>query len=235
MLHPRALAARAFERAMLMNIANIEGLLAASGARRLLDVGCDDGERTLSFARSASATEIYGFEAVAERADAARARGVEVEVGDVTRGLPYADASFDAVVSNQVIEHLADTDLFVAECRRVVRPGGMIVVSTENLASWHNVFAATMGWQPFSLTNVSAKTGGLGNPLAVFRGQPHTQPSSWQHLRVFAYRGLVELFEEHDLKVERVKGAGYYPFPASIGRRDPRHAAFLTVAARRPS
>jgi hypothetical protein len=53
-------------------------------------------------------------------------------------------------------------------------------------------------------------------------------------VRVFAHRGLRELFEGHGLAVERVLGAGYYPLPSRFGRHDPRHAAFLTVVARRP-
>ena len=82
--------------------------------------------------------------------------------------LPYDDESFDVVCSNQVIEHLARTDNFVSEILRVLRPGGYAVTSTENLASWHNIAALALGWQPFSLSNVS-KVLGLGNPLAIYR------------------------------------------------------------------
>ena len=58
---------------------------------------------------------------------------------------------------------------------------------------------------------------------------------SWEHVRVFSFRGLRELFTSHGFRVEKVLGGGYYPFPASLGRRDVRHAAFLTVKARRPA
>jgi SAM-dependent methyltransferase len=46
--------------------------------------------------------------------------------------LPCADASIDVVVSAQTIEHLWDQDRFVAECARVLRPGGVLVMSTPN-------------------------------------------------------------------------------------------------------
>jgi hypothetical protein len=129
-----------------------------------------------------------------------------------------------------VIEHLFDTDTFVSEIRRLLKPGGVSVTSTENLASWHNIGALLMGWQPFSLTNVTSKRGGVGNPLAVTRdnGPP---PAGWQHHRVFAARGLSELFEAHGFERVELLGAGYYPFSPKLGRRWPRHASFLTVVA----
>ncbi len=46
--------------------------------------------------------------------------------------LPVATATADLVVSSQVVEHLWDQDAFVAECARVLRPGGSLVVTTPN-------------------------------------------------------------------------------------------------------
>lgn len=228
----RGRAAALFEAAAALNIENIcDALRDAAPIETLLDLGCDDGVRTLEFAAAASCEHLLGAEVVQERADLAAARGIDVRLADFNAGLPFEDATVDAVVSNQVIEHLADTDLFVSEIRRVLRPQGLAVISTENLASWHNVTALLFGWQPFSLTNVSSGSAGLGNPIAVHRGEEIAK--AWEHLRVFAYRGLRELFEVHGLTVETMLGAGYYPFPARVGRRLPRHAAFLTVVATR--
>ena len=152
---------------------------------------------------------------------------------DLNGRFPFEDARFDVVTSNQVIEHLVETDNFVSEIFRVLRPGGYAVVSTENLASWHNVAALVLGWQPFSLTNVSQRRSGIGNPLAV-HGAEAPRWKSWEHLRVFAHRGLRDLFAVHGFAVESVLGAGYFPLPASVGRREPRHAALITLKARRP-
>ncbi len=149
---------------------------------------------------------------------------------DLNEALPFDDERFDVVVSNQVLEHLGDTDAFVSEVSRLLEPTGLAVVSTENLASWHNIAALLLGWQPFSLSNVTSARAGLGNPLAVHRGE-HQGATSWQHSRVFSYRGLRELFESHALAVRGVLGAGYFPLPATVGRLEPRHAAFLTIVA----
>ncbi len=226
-------AATMFEHAMALNLENIEALLGTHQGLRLLDVGCDDGERTLEFARAAGAKQVAGIEAVADQALLARNRGIDVHVADVADGFPFGDEAFDVLVSNQVIEHVHDTDFFMRECHRVLAPGGVAVISSENLASWHNVAAVVLGWQPFSLSNVSGCTMGLGNPAAVFRGRPHHLPDTWQHVRVFAYRGLIELAEAHGLTVAEVRGTGYFPLPARFGRRDARHAVFITLAARR--
>ena len=47
--------------------------------------------------------------------------------------LPFEDASFDAVVSFETIEHVADGDRFLGEMYRVLRPGGIFICSTPNI------------------------------------------------------------------------------------------------------
>jgi SAM-dependent methyltransferase len=156
-----------------------------------------------------------------------------VAVGDLDQGIPWADASFDIVHANQVIEHVSCVDRFCDEIFRVLRPGGCVVVSTENASSWHNVLAAAMGWQIFSLTNFSSRQAGLGNPLALHRRE-HSNLGSWTHKVVLSYRGLIELLEVAGFEGITVRGAGYYPLPAGVGAIDVRHAHFLAARARKP-
>lgn len=47
------------------------------------------------------------------------------------------DGTFDAVLSTQVLEHVADAAAYIAECRRVLRPGGRLLLSTHGLM-WHH-------------------------------------------------------------------------------------------------
>jgi 2-polyprenyl-3-methyl-5-hydroxy-6-metoxy-1,4-benzoquinol methylase len=76
---------------------------------------------------------------MSDLADKARDRGIEIVGHDLNHFFTLPDHSVDVVTANQVIEHLADTDQFVSELRRVLRPSGTLVVSTNNLASWHNI------------------------------------------------------------------------------------------------
>lgn len=220
-------------RADRLNREQILELLEPHPTAALLDLGCDNGDWTLALGRRVGTTNLHGLDVIGERLEEAARSGVRIHLGDLNGTLPFEDASFDVVHANQVIEHLADTDRFLEEIGRILRPGGYCVLSTENLASWCNLASLALGWQPFSLTNVSATRLGIGNPLAINRGQ-EARFTSWLHQRVFAYRGLVELLEAHGFRVERVLGSGYFPLPARLGRLDPRHAHFLALKGRKP-
>lgn len=196
---------------------------------RMLDLGCGDGRWTVEVARHVGAGEIHGVEMLEERAAEAHGRGVDVLVADLSEPLVgYDDASFDVIHSNQVIEHVRDTDRFILEIRRLVRPDGYVLLSTNNLSSWHNIASLVLGWQPMpcsvsDLVNV-------GNPVDLFGGRAHVSRGQ-THLRVFTGRALTELAGYHGLRMVAERSAGYYPFPVLIGRQlarlDRRHGAFL--------
>ena len=193
----------------------------------LLDLGCADGTFTTEIARAVGAERVCGIELLDEWAAKARERGVEVQAADLCERWPYPDEAFDIVHSNQVIEHLPRTDHFLAEIRRVLKPGGYAVVSTNNLASWHNIISLVLGWQP-PPCHVSDEVV-VGNPANPVAGAEHIRAQS--HLRIFTGRALAELAEHHGLRVDLARTSGYYPLPPRLARIatriDPRHGAFL--------
>lgn len=218
-----------------LNHRNILELVSDTRYPKMCDLGCDDGAFTQEVALAASAVEIHGVELIEERAELARKRGMVVAVADLDRPLPYESESFDLVHANQVIEHVGNIDNFLAEVHRILKRGGVSIISTENASSWHNVAAGALGWQIFSLSNVSPRRrAGIGNPLALHRNEP-VDLASWTHKTIFNYRGLVEIHPVYGLQPVKVLGAGYHPLPPRIGRLDPRHAHFLTVKAIRTS
>lgn len=203
---------------------------------RLLDVGCDDGTWTDVVRRTLELPpdDVAGVELVADRAEVARSRGFDVRVADLEEQWPFEPASFDLIHANQVIEHVKRLDHFVEETSRVLRPGGRAIVCTENLASWHNVAALTLGYQPFSLTNVSHRP--IGNPLALHAGEP-APAEPWQHVQVLSLSALRDIFVAHGFSIADAWGTGYHPFRGRIAARlaeaDPRHAHFIGIVARR--
>jgi 2-polyprenyl-3-methyl-5-hydroxy-6-metoxy-1,4-benzoquinol methylase len=226
-----------YENANQLNRRNIIALArrarTTSGRVVLLDLGCDDGLWTRKLADAVGADEMHGVEIVDEAARKAAANGVQVQRLDLSKPMTeLPSAAFDLVHANQVIEHVPNVDLFVSEVFRLLKPGGYAVISTENGSSWHNVFAAMMGWQIFSLTNVSSLKAGLGNPFAIQRGgTPYT--GTWTHKTIFNYRGLIEMFQAHGFRSVEIAGAGYFPLPGILGKIDPRHSAFITAFAQK--
>jgi len=225
-----------FSEAMQDNLDQIRRAVAAEEvhgtALQIVDLGCWDGSTTATYvARGATVIGVEGD--LDAGAQAARQHGWEIVKGDLNQPLTLESECCDVVTSNQVIEHLSDTDCFMSEAYRLLRPGGLVVVSTENLSSWHNIASLVFGWQAFSLTNISNRRSGIGNPLANLRAaEPCAE--GWAHQRIFSYRGLIELAEAVGFHEVRILGAGYYPLPTRVAHRDPRHAAFITVVGRKP-
>src|SRR3954453_2495582 len=109
----------------------IEPLLDAAAVQsgtRLLDVACGPG-RCAAAAAARGAVPV-GLDMAVGMVAAARARHPELEFrqGDAER-LPFADASFDAVVAGFVVNHLPRPESALAECARVLRPGGSVAVT----------------------------------------------------------------------------------------------------------
>lgn len=96
---------------------------------RLLDVGCGSGA-WLSFMQTRG-WDGHGVDFDHRAVAVARAKGLPVSLGSLEdQQLPAA--SFDAVTLNHVVEHLPSPVSTLRECRRVLRPGGKLVVSTPN-------------------------------------------------------------------------------------------------------
>ncbi len=100
--------------------------LALPAPARILDAGCGSGRNMVELAPRGTVT---GIELSDASVAAARARGI----GEVVQGslleLPFAEDSFDLAVCLDVIEHLQDDRTALGELRRVLAPGGALLVT----------------------------------------------------------------------------------------------------------
>ena len=103
-------------------------------AGRVLDAGCGGGGTALSLAEESAFAVGLDLEArfTGSGTRLAAERGIANAAfvqGDGAR-LPFRDAAFDLVFSHSVIEHVATADGYLRECHRVLRPGGILYLST---------------------------------------------------------------------------------------------------------
>lgn len=114
---------------------------------RLLDVGCSSGAFLGAAVRLGFRAE--GVEPAPKAVATAQAAGMKVRQG-LLHEAGYADGQFDAVTLFEVIEHLREPLELLRECRRILRPGGILLVGTGNAASW-SMAAMGADWEYLSI------------------------------------------------------------------------------------
>ncbi len=195
-----------------------------------LDCGCDDGLKTVKRAEIIGARTIFGIENAQERAEEAKGRGIKVYKCDLNKKWPLGANSIDCITATEVVEHLFDIDNFFSESKRVLKKGGSLIVSTENLAGYHNIFALLLGNQPYTGPYLSKRFVIGHRPCAKFyKNELPMDP----HISVMTTKSLLELFKVYGLKAVNFLGVGFYPFPAPVcdlfSKMDKNHASYVVV------
>ena len=101
--------------------------------RRVLDAGCGSG--ALASALRAKGALVTGVDSSAVMVDLARRRlgaDADVHVADISQPLPFDDGAFDDVVVSLVLHYLRDWTAPLAEMRRVLVPGGRLLLSVNH-------------------------------------------------------------------------------------------------------
>jgi len=167
---------------------------------RILDVGAGYGADLSAIAKRLTALgrlpELFAIESFPASIAHLENMGISVRQVDIEHNsLPFPDDYFDVVVCNQVLEHTKEIFWVVSEIARVTKRDGKIIVGVPNLGSLHNRIALLVGHQP---------------PAIHVLGT---------HVRGFTVPGLTEFLETGGvLKVTRVFGGNFYPFPPRVSR-----------------
>ena len=160
---------------------------------RVLDLGCGEGHFAAQLARAGAVA--VGADVSREALRRARARHPELDlqVIPLCGPWPLADARFDLVWAGETIEHVVDTAAWLSEVRRVLRPGGSLLLSTP----------------------AHGRVAMLALALSPRRFAEHFDPRS-DHLRFYSARTLRRLLEDFDFEHIDVRGAAGVPGARSL-------------------
>ena len=123
----------------------------------ILDVAAGSG--LASEALKAQGWDVSALDLSPELVAQIQARGItDARAHDLSAGpLPYPDETFAGVFAGEIIEHLVDTRGFLLEIARVLAPGGLLVLTTPNLASFENrvrlLFGIYPAWLEYELSS----------------------------------------------------------------------------------
>ena len=119
----------------------------AWGGRAVLDVGCGAGVEVVRFARGGA--RVVGLDLADSAAALTRQNLTQqgLNAGVISadaEALPFPDNTFDFVYAHGVIQYASDDRRVVAECHRVLRPGGVVMFQVYNRVSWLHLLSKVM-------------------------------------------------------------------------------------------
>jgi SAM-dependent methyltransferase len=129
------------------NLRFLDATGALAPGLEILEIGSGSG--SLLHTLQGRGCRMHGVESSAERIAESRHWFGELPIQRVSgTSLPFADDSFDLVLSFDVFEHIPDSDAHLREVRRVLRAGGRYLLQTPN--KWFNVVFETIRWRSFT-------------------------------------------------------------------------------------
>jgi 2-polyprenyl-3-methyl-5-hydroxy-6-metoxy-1,4-benzoquinol methylase len=167
-----------FRRPVFEEIMSIIGP-APQGGGRLLDIGCGNGDFLVK-ARERGWT-VSGIEFSGPGANFARSRGLDVKEGSFSE-LPYEDGTFSVVTLLDVLEHLREPLKTLVSVKRVLKPGGVLIVRVPNT--------------PFQLVKARVQR--------LTKGAAFTTMATPLHLNHFDSKSLASALRMAGLRVKRV-------------------------------
>ena len=173
--------------------------LVPAGATRLLDLGAGDGFVTAELAAAGHARLGVAVDVGAPAPLGPRRRKIARLTARLPGPLPFPGGCFDVIVSLETIEHLLDPDALLIEARRVLAPGGCLILSTPRLDSLLVVGSLLLGHQPPGVEAASRRR--YGSPFGEQR------PSG--HVHLFTRRALDEALAANGFRIDAYREARF--------------------------
>jgi SAM-dependent methyltransferase len=132
------------------------GAVAETRPARVLDVGCGPGDLTERFVKEVGA-DVKAIDVSPRMVELSRARGIDAQVADAEQ-LPFADGEFDCVFAGWVLYHVPNLEQAIAECARVLKPGGRLVASSyfeDNMSELWELIEGVAPRDPLSFNHAN--------------------------------------------------------------------------------
>lgn len=166
-----------------------------AGAQRVVELGCAEGVFAATV-KERTGAEVWGIEFSPQAAEAARSRIDHVLIGDADSQITkLPDNYFDAVVCNDVLEHLVDPGATLERLRPKLKPGGVVVASIPNIR-----------YAP-ALSKIVFRKDFPQDDQGIF---------DRTHLRFFTRKSIVRMFETAGFTMRRMKGINAYYGPLGL-------------------
>ncbi len=178
-----------------------------NASSKILDAGCGDGG-LMKLMVEKWGIDGYGTDISKKGIRLAKKAGIKAKVTDLSKKIPFGDNFFDVVIACELIEHLVNPDIFLSECRRVLKKNGFLVITTPNLSFWFNRIIFLLGIYPLFLNGSTEINVGLKQLAPFASGQVEG------HLHVYNLAAIVDLFKYHHFTVSKIKG-----IPLSYGAK----------------
>jgi len=167
-------------------------LLGKPESIRLLDFGCGTGAMTRFFAERGYRVEGLDISPSIIEQNREQSPGIKFHLVEPERPTQLPAGAFDAVFCSEVIEHVYDVTTVFEEFSRILRPGGLLIITTPYHARIKNVVTALVAFEK------------------------HFDPT-WQHIRFWTKRSLTAVATRHGLIPIRWHGIGrFWPLHKSF-------------------
>lgn len=113
---------------------------------QILDIACNDGELTKKYTKYG---QVLGIDINKAAIAICKKNGLNCKVGDVSSLKKLYKNHFDIVIAGDIIEHIFDTDLFLQDIYAVLKKGGILLLTTPNVASLGRRIMLLLGYNPF--------------------------------------------------------------------------------------
>ena len=157
---------------------------------KLLDVGCGTG--VLSQLLIEKGYDVIGIDISENAINKCKSKGLNAYQQNLSEKLLFRDEEFDCILMSEVIEHIADTFFVLHELNRVLKTGGVFILTTPNSAF-------------------------ITRRFRYLIGKTSTETQNFSHLRFFNKKLLTRIVEEANYKILGFKGFLFNPLNLSEG------------------